>query len=70
LAGLLQGSERAEHGIEEEEQDEQAILVVMQAPVPGPVTVVADIMELVEHRQEPLEVLNRSVTESLSESVT
>jgi hypothetical protein len=44
----LQGPQGPEDGVEEEEQDEQAILIVMEAAVAGPVALAADVVELIE----------------------
>ena len=56
-AGLLQGPQGTDDRVEEEEQDEQAVLIVMQAAVAGLVTLAADLVQLIEQRQEPFEVL-------------
>jgi hypothetical protein len=56
-AGLLQRPQRTEDRVEEEEQDEQAILIVMQAAVAGSVTLAADFVQLIEQGQESFEVL-------------
>jgi hypothetical protein len=50
-AGLLQGPEGAEDRIEEEQEDQGAIVVEMELAVAGPVTLAADVMEPVEERQ-------------------
>src|SRR5262249_51398621 len=47
-AGLLQGAEGAEDRVEEEQEDQGAILIEMELAVAGPVPSAADVMELVE----------------------
>ena len=50
-AGLLQGPEGAEDRVEEEQEDQGAIVVEMELAVAGPVALAADVMEPVEERQ-------------------
>ena len=56
LTGLLNSSERTDCGIEEEKEDEQAVLIKMQASVARLVTLTIDIVELPKQRHEPLKV--------------
>jgi hypothetical protein len=48
LAGLLQSSQRAEHRIEEKEQNEDTVLIEMQLPVASPVTLAADVVQTIQ----------------------
>ena len=57
FAGLLDGSQGANHGIEEEQQHEHAVLVVMQLAVAGFVALAADFMQAGEKRGELVEIL-------------
>ena len=50
-AGLLQGAEGAEDWVEEEQEDQGAIVVEMELAVAGPVALAADVMEPVEEWQ-------------------
>src|SRR5262249_45421276 len=55
--GGLEGPEGAEDRVEEEQEDQGAIVVEMERAVAGPVTLAADVMEPLEERQQPIEVL-------------
>src|SRR5262249_12821764 len=56
-AGLLQGAEGAEDGVEEEQEDQGAVVVEMELAIAGLVAPAADIMEAVEEREYLVEVL-------------
>ena len=55
-AGLLQSPQGTEDRVEEEEQDEQAVLIVMQASVACLVTLAADVVQPIEQRKKTFEV--------------
>ena len=57
LAGLLDGPQRADHGIEQEQQHEQAVLVEVQLAVAGLVALAADVVQARKQRGELVEVL-------------
>ena len=48
---MLQGAEGAEDRVEEEQEDQGAIMVEMELAVAGPVALAADVMEPVEEWQ-------------------
>src|SRR5262249_16861550 len=57
FAGLLEGAERADDGVEEVQQDQGAIVIEVQGAVAGPVAGAAVGVEALEQGQELLEVL-------------
>ena len=57
FAGLLDGPQRANHGIEEEQQHEHAVLVAMQLAVAGLVALAADFVQAREKRSNLVEIL-------------
>ena len=57
FAGLLQAANRLDDGVEKEEQNQHAILIVMQRPIAGAIPLAADVMETVEQGRELIEVL-------------
>ena len=57
FAGLLQATERLDDGVEEEEQDQHAILIVVQRAITGGISLTADIVEAFEQRSKLIEVL-------------
>jgi hypothetical protein len=44
----LQGAERAEDWVEEEQENQGAIMIEMELAVAGPVALTADVMEPIE----------------------
>ena len=57
FAGLFDGPQGADHGIEEEQQNEHTVLVVMELSISGFVALTADIMEACEQGCELVEIL-------------
>ena len=57
FAGLLDGPQGANDGIEEKQQNEHAVLVVMQLAVAGLVSLAADLMQAREEWSELVEIL-------------
>ena len=57
FAGLLDGPQGADHGIEQEQQHEHAILVEVQAAVAGLVALAAHFVQARQHRRELVEIL-------------
>jgi hypothetical protein len=57
FAGLLDGPQRADHGIEQEQQHQQAILVEVQLAVAGLVALAADVVQTRQERSELVEIL-------------
>jgi hypothetical protein len=51
VLACCKGPQGTEDRVEEEEQDEQAILIVMQAAIVGPVALAADAVQSIEQRQ-------------------
>lgn len=63
LAGLLDGTEAGENGVEVEQQDQGAVLVEMENAIPGAVAFRATGLESFQKRLEDLEVLKpREIT--------
>ena len=57
LTGLLDGPQRADHGIEQEQEHQQAILVEMQLAVAGLVALATDVVQACQERGELVEIL-------------
>jgi hypothetical protein len=57
LTGLLDGSQRADERIEEEQQHHRAILVHVQKAIAGPVSFAADTVQSFQQRLQLVEVL-------------
>jgi hypothetical protein len=57
LAGLVDSAQRLDDGVEEEEQDEQAVFIEVQTAVPRLVAVAADLVESLQQGDEFIEEL-------------
>ena len=57
FAGLLDGPQGADHGIEQEQQHEHAVLVEMQLAVAGLVALAAHVVQASQQRSELVEIL-------------
>lgn len=56
FAGLPDAAERGDNGIEEEEEEVGAVMVVEESPVAGAVACGADVVKSFEQRHEAVEV--------------
>ena len=57
FAGLLDGAQRGDDGIEEEQQDVGAVVVEEELAIAGLVAVGADVVKSFEQRHQPVEIL-------------
>ena len=57
LAGLLDGPQGTDHGIEQEQQHEHAVLIVVQRAVAGLVALAAHLVQACQQGSELVEVL-------------